>query len=169
MKRGFTIIELMVVVSIIAILSAIGIATFVYAQKQSRDARRISDLRSIESALELYFAKNRLYPSNTLWRNSKDFPGTWITQSIIDRESFTPTFLPAVPNDPSNTSKSYAYWSYVYGYNYKVMVHMELNNKQAKNTSDGGVCDGWYEIFTPTMQSARPPVDQVSDADCTNP
>lgn len=50
--HGFTLIELMVVISIIAILSVIGITVFSGAQKASRDARRKGDIDSMSSAME---------------------------------------------------------------------------------------------------------------------
>lgn len=53
--QGFTLIELLVVISIIAILSTIGMATFRIAQVRARDARRISDIKSIADALETNF------------------------------------------------------------------------------------------------------------------
>lgn len=51
-NKGFTLIELMVVVSIIAILSVIGVTAFSSAQKQGRDAKRRADIDAIAKALE---------------------------------------------------------------------------------------------------------------------
>src|SRR5476651_2009324 len=51
-SQGFTLIELMVVISIIAILSIIGITIFSGAQKSSRDARRKADIDSMSSSAE---------------------------------------------------------------------------------------------------------------------
>ncbi len=156
--RGYTLIELLVVITIIAIVVAIGVATFSYAQKVSRDGRRIADVRSIEAALELYYTKNRIYPTAiaTGWTNSSAQPGTWINQALTGYEAFTPTYMRAVPNDPVNTG-NYAYWYQSYSpVGYKVMVRMELSNSHAKNTADGGVCDGWFEVFTANYQNRKP-------------
>lgn len=54
-SKGFTLIELMVVVTIIAFLSVIGIVAFTNAQKQARDGRRRADIESIATALESNF------------------------------------------------------------------------------------------------------------------
>lgn len=62
--KGFTLIELLVVISIIAILSAIGLVAFSNVLKGSRDAKRQSDLKFIQSALEEYHADQIYYPSS---------------------------------------------------------------------------------------------------------
>jgi type II secretion system protein G len=62
-ERGFTLIELMIVVAIIAILAGILIPNFVNARAQAQTAACESNLRSIATALELYYADNQVYPS----------------------------------------------------------------------------------------------------------
>lgn len=54
--KGFTLIELMVVISIIAILSIIGIAVFTGVQKNARDARRRGDIDAISKAYEVNYS-----------------------------------------------------------------------------------------------------------------
>lgn len=58
MRKGFSLIELMVVISIIGILTAIGAVSFTTAQQKSRDAARKSDMRAVQNALEQYFTVN---------------------------------------------------------------------------------------------------------------
>ena len=56
-KKSFTIIELLVIISIIGLLSSV---VLVYVQGQiekARDARRISDMDQIQKGLEIYFDK----------------------------------------------------------------------------------------------------------------
>lgn len=74
---GFTLIELMVVISIIAFLAVIGIASFTNAQKQARNSRRQADVESIATALESNFNSiSGKYPavnctSTTVFANGK--------------------------------------------------------------------------------------------------
>ncbi len=60
--RGFTLVELLVVISIIAILSAIGLVLYSTVLKQGRDSKRQSDLKSIQLALEQYATEADAYP-----------------------------------------------------------------------------------------------------------
>ncbi len=53
-KNGFTLIELMVAISIIAIISVIGAALFGQAQKNARDGKRINEIGQIQNALEQF-------------------------------------------------------------------------------------------------------------------
>lgn len=62
-RKGFTLIELMVVVAIIGILSAIVVSNFASARAQSRDAKRLSDVSQLQLALEHYFDINNSYPA----------------------------------------------------------------------------------------------------------
>ncbi len=63
MKKGFTLIELLVVIAIIGILSSVVLASLNSARAKGRDARRISDLKQLQLALELYYDSNSQYPT----------------------------------------------------------------------------------------------------------
>ena len=60
--KGFTLIELLVVIAIIGILSTLAVVSLTSARARARDSRRIADVRNIQSALELYFTDNSVYP-----------------------------------------------------------------------------------------------------------
>lgn len=60
--NGFTLVELLISISIIAILSVVLSVSFSSAQKSGRDQRRIADLKAIQNAAEQYFLLNGGYP-----------------------------------------------------------------------------------------------------------
>lgn len=64
--KAFTLIEMLVVISLIGILSALALVSFTGAQKQARDVTRKSDLKQYQTILESYGnLTNGLYPSRT--------------------------------------------------------------------------------------------------------
>jgi len=61
-QRGFTLVELLVVIAIIAILMAIGTASYSRVQRSGRDSQRQADLQLIAAALEQYYGDYNAYP-----------------------------------------------------------------------------------------------------------
>ncbi|WP_293548440.1 type II secretion system protein [Phascolarctobacterium sp.] len=57
-KKGFTLIELVVVIAILGILAGIAIPRFMDSVETARGAKLLADLRSIESAGTVYYTKN---------------------------------------------------------------------------------------------------------------
>lgn len=94
-SRGFTLIELLVTISIISILSAIGLVVYSSVMKQGRDSKRQSDLRSIQSAVEQYYADNFSYPAQVSSGGSVAFSGK--------------TYMNTVPSDPRSGNPPYVY------------------------------------------------------------
>ena len=62
-KKGFTLIELLVVIAIIGLLATLSVVALNNARLKSRDAKRVSDIKQIQTALELYYVDINGYPS----------------------------------------------------------------------------------------------------------
>ena len=93
-RRGFTLIELLVVIAIIGILASIVLASLDSARKKGRDARRISDVKQIQLALELFYDSNGMFPSD-----------------ISIAALVTPGYISVIPVDPSAGGYSYVPYS----------------------------------------------------------
>jgi len=88
--NSFTLIEILVVVTIISLLTAGGISSYVNFNKQSRDARRKADLEQIRAALEMYKSNSSV----------SSYP--------VLRTSLEPTYIKSYPTDPKD-SVAYPY------------------------------------------------------------
>jgi prepilin-type N-terminal cleavage/methylation domain-containing protein len=103
MKKGFTLIEMLVVISIIGILAALTLVSYSGAQKQTRDTQRRSDLNQFRNALENYAASNSgAYPIAAV--------GEAGTMCAADLQP--DGFISGCPADPiGGTDYGYQYWS----------------------------------------------------------
>lgn len=63
-KRGFTLIELLVVIAIIGLLSTLAVVALGNARLKARDAKRVSDVKQVQSALDLYSTEKGGYPKH---------------------------------------------------------------------------------------------------------
>ena len=111
-QKGFTLIELLVVIAIIGILASVVLVSLNSARAKSRDAKRLADVRQIQTALELFFNDNGSYPSET---SNAATPGDGAA-------GFTfATYLnawPTAPTPPDNPSGSSACTTTTNAYDY---------------------------------------------------
>jgi prepilin-type N-terminal cleavage/methylation domain-containing protein len=61
-RKGFTLVELLVVISIIGLLSTLAVVALNQARVRARDSKRLSDIKQIQTALELHYADQGVYP-----------------------------------------------------------------------------------------------------------
>ena len=86
-RHGFTLIEILIVISIIAILISAASFNYTSARQRSRDAIRKKDLQALKSALLLY------------WQDQKKFTG-----EVPGSPLLTPEYIKALPQDPIQTN-----------------------------------------------------------------
>lgn len=103
--RGFTLVELLVVISIISLLSSVVLTSVNSARAKARDARRRADVNQVKLALELYYDANNKYPSQG-GANVGDYWSTVLTPYLV------PTYLPQMPQDPRG--EGYHIYQYVH-------------------------------------------------------
>lgn len=126
-RRAFTLVELLVVIAIISILATAVTVSTGSARVRSRDARRLADLKSIFTALEMYNDANGSYPNSggnwdgiyTCWGDSsgEGNPNGWIAGLV-------PTYMQSLPRDPkfhTDCNGQYIYLSN--GTDFKLIAH----------------------------------------------
>ena len=86
-SRGFTIVELLVVIVVIAILVALTLPNLFGLQRRARDDTRKNDLKNIQQAAETYFNDKSAYPATL--------------------STLTTQYINAIPNDPKGGSYTY--------------------------------------------------------------
>ncbi len=64
-NSGFTIVELLIVIVVIGILALLVITTYSGIQAKARNAKRQTDIQSLQTQLEAFFSQNGYYPSRT--------------------------------------------------------------------------------------------------------
>lgn len=100
-KKGFTLIELLVVIAIIGLLSTLAVVALGSARQKANDSKRLSDIKQVQTALELYYTDNNEYPAGT----AIDLGDT--NYACLNSEGFaaagcTSPYMGLVPKGPSN-------------------------------------------------------------------
>jgi len=132
-SKGFTLIELLLVIAIIGVLASFIIANLIGAKARARDAQRKSDMRQIQSALELYRADQNTYPPAPL-----PSCGSPLTSGGA-------VYIQKIPCDPLNTGRYvYTYTVNGTGTAYTIVACLENTNDQQKDkpSNNAAYCAG---------------------------
>jgi len=108
--KGFSLVELLIVVAIVAVLAVMFIPNIFSAKVSARDSTRTSDLNQFKAGLKMYSMINRGYPTTTDWISIEadaDSNGPF-SQALNN-----PNFLSVIPRDPSYTSGGEYSYKYI--------------------------------------------------------
>jgi len=124
-RKGFTLIELLVVIAIIGLLSTLAVVSLNSARQKSRDAKRVTDIKQIQTALELYHGDEEAYPTAASGANL----GEGTNMCLDDANGFIGTctgsvYMARVPHDPEPTAQHYVYTSAA-GTTYSIAFSLE--------------------------------------------
>lgn len=119
-QKGFTLVELGIVIAVIAILTAVTVVGYRGMQQRAQDTTRENDIKLITKALDLYYIDKGVYPRgqgstviNNSWSTTAD--GSW--QNLLNALAPYATDLPT--RDPANTTgvaTRYSVAGYTYDY-----------------------------------------------------
>ncbi|MBL7036739.1 prepilin-type N-terminal cleavage/methylation domain-containing protein [Candidatus Microgenomates bacterium] len=134
-EKGFTLVELLVVMAILGVLVALVAGNFRTAQIRGRDAKRKADLKQIANSLELFYADYGRYPAEASGSISACpydpalSTGTtcgWGTDSMTDGKT---VYFKTIPEDPTS-SGSYLYRIVPSSSNRKFQLFARVENEQ---------------------------------------
>ena len=152
-NRGFTLIELLVVIAIIGVLASIVLASLNSARRKSRDARRITDIKQVQLALELYFdAQGSTYPpasaTCTATANTADAEHNGL-QALVNKG-----YIPQISRDPGNAAVCYKYGTPTTGpqttYHLGATLEETGNPALAGDKDQAAAISGWTNDFDGT-------------------
>jgi prepilin-type N-terminal cleavage/methylation domain-containing protein len=145
-QEGFTIVELLIVVVVIAILAAITIVSFNGIQARARDSARIENIQAIAKAIELYKVDNNQYPviSDAFSSESSGCGSATQNWGHCDRFKQLSDFLaPYMKLDPTSLSSA-TVGDYGYRYTSQSGDNFQSYGMSVNLEGNGGANDGGY-------------------------
>jgi type II secretion system protein G len=138
--KGFTLIELLVVIAIIGLLSTLAVVALGNARQKARDARRLSDLKQLQTALELYYTDQTAYPAGSgVTLGSTNY--ACLNASGFGTLGCANPYMGQVPSDPL-AAQSYVYTAASSSYTVTASLETTMNNLSGGVTlSPSGIAD----------------------------
>lgn len=162
-KKGFTLIELLVVISIISLLSSVVLASLSNARAGARDAKRVSDIRQMQIAIELYILDNGYAPGLGTGCDSLTNTNSSCIADPVNNlsrwqylESELSSYISSLPSDPCGAScpgASVENW-----YSYEYLSPAYLRSQQVYWDCDGN-CSSSYSLNANQLEKTSNPYE----------
>lgn len=139
-QKGFTLMELLIVMVILSILVAIATGAYASSTRRGRDNRRKNDLRSLSTALETYFSDKGRYPTGTggviMGCGAGDTGACpWGDTTNGFKDQYGTLYMVLMPEDPVST-QTYYYVSA--GTSYQIYAKLENDNDAGDGVDQAG-------------------------------
>jgi prepilin-type N-terminal cleavage/methylation domain-containing protein len=134
-NSGFTLVEIMVSIVIMAIVSTAGVTVYNSAQRSARNAKRTEDLKQLRASLELYKSSTGKFPVQSGY--------ACISSALA---SLQPTYIPTLPADPLDNGNPGGSYCYEYSADTAALTYELRANPGLANTSEGFNVSGAYEV-----------------------
>ena len=136
-KKGFTLIELLVVIAIIGLLSTMSVVALGSARQKSRDSKRLSDIKQVQTALELYYTDQGSYPvqGTAITLGTTNYICLGNTEGGFTTTGCADAYMGLVPADPGDNTYSYV----SDGTTYTITANLEGEVNGLGTSADGAI------------------------------
>jgi len=169
-RLGFSLLELLVVLVILGLLSTMVMVSYQRAQRQSRDAKRISDIELMKTGLLMYYADQKVYPTTGGVLGS-DCPALGVNLDAV-KNLLVPNYLAEWPKDSlkpnptTSTDRNYCYAYRSNGADYAFLLHgVTPGASESRNSSEVN-WDAKVSLIDPARDAQAD--DIGAPADCNN-
>lgn len=139
-QRGFTLIEILVVMAIIGVLSAVAGGSYVNSRIRARDAERKSAIAQLQRALELYYNDHNTYPAAI----SGEIEGINWGDEFTDAVSGT-VYMVQLPFDARQPAIQYLYETNSSASKYRIYTRLENTDDMDTDLDGNGVAGDEYD------------------------
>lgn len=136
--KGFTIVELLIVIVVIAILAAIVTAAYNGVQQKARDSVRSTDIANVQRAIEMYYADNAVYPQIAGGVDNTGYALSSLSSILV------PQYIRAIPSDPNTKLTNYQYVRGTGGNAYGIRISYEAQTPCHKGMYNTGLT--WWGL-----------------------
>ncbi|MBI4120854.1 MAG: type II secretion system protein [Parcubacteria group bacterium] len=128
--KGFTILELLVVLAVIGMLMSVVIVSMTGIKEKGRDATRLQHLQATQNALNLYYTNHSKFP---VFASATTITGDDAFSVLLEGE----LFISEVPRDPQHPVRTYTYQSNASGSDYTITFCLETDSIQGYSQGCG--------------------------------